>query len=118
MYERKTPENLDCGINISMKVFGGKWKPCIIDAIGRGIKRPSEIYRDIREASLRVIEMQLKELEEYGIVSKKNSGGYPLHVEYTLTKIGESILPIIDMLLAWGNNNKDIFQPAVAEQQN
>lgn len=42
MYTRKKPEDLDCGIEVAMRVFGGKWKPCIIDAINRGKKRPSE----------------------------------------------------------------------------
>lgn len=117
MYERKTPENLNCGITVAMKVFGAKWKPCIIDAINRGIRRPSEIHRDIREAALRVIEIQLKELEEYGIVEKTVVSGYPLHVEYFLTKTGESILPIIALLDKWGNKHKDIFQHLLAEKE-
>ena len=41
MYEKKIPEDLDCGINITMKVLGGKWKACILDAINKGVKRPS-----------------------------------------------------------------------------
>ena len=46
MYERKIPEDLDCGIIVAMKVFGAKWKPCIIDAINRGYNRPRELHRE------------------------------------------------------------------------
>lgn len=62
MYKRKTSEDLDCGIRTAFKVFGGKWKLCIIDAINKGMTRPSEIHKYIGGTTLRVIEMQLAEL--------------------------------------------------------
>lgn len=110
MYERKIKEDLDCGIIVAMKVFGAKWKPCIIDAIGRGIKRPSELHREITSTSPRVIEMQLAELMTYGVVSKTICPGFPLCVEYSLTPMGESILPILAQLNEWGLKNKGVVQ--------
>jgi DNA-binding HxlR family transcriptional regulator len=88
MYERKIKEDLDCGIIVAMKVFGAKWKPCIIDAISRGYKRPSELHREITSTSPRVIDMQLSELITYGVLSKKIQPGFPLFVEYSLTPDG------------------------------
>lgn len=108
---RKTVENLECGITVSMKVFGGKWKPCIIDAIAKGHTRPSEMRRYIKEAPQRVIEMQLKELEQHGMVRKINYGGFPLKTEYSLTEAAMAVLPIIDLLNEWGINNKDLVAP-------
>ncbi|WP_207511102.1 winged helix-turn-helix transcriptional regulator [Longitalea luteola] len=110
MYERKIKEDLDCGIVVAMKVFGAKWKPCIIDAISRGIKRPSELHREITSTSPRVIDMQLSELVEYGIVSKKVYSGFPLCVEYSLTETGESIVPILMQLNQWGLKNKGLVK--------
>ena len=107
MYERKIPEDLDCGIIITMKVLGGKWQPCIIDAIDRGIRRPSELHRYLTTASSRVINMQLRELEQYGIIYKKIYNGIPLKVEYYLTALGESILPIITAMDKWGLANRE-----------
>jgi DNA-binding HxlR family transcriptional regulator len=107
MYERKIPEDLDCGINISMKVLSGKWKPCIIDGIHKGIRRPSELHAAIPAAAPRVINMQLRELEEYGMVSKKVYAEIPLRVEYFLTEVGKSILPVINAIEKWGNANRD-----------
>ena len=110
MYERKIKEDLDCGITVAMKVFGAKWKPCIIDAISRGAKRPSELHREITSTSARVIDMQLSELVTYGVVTKKVSAGFPLYVEYSLTPLGESIVPILVQLNAWGLKNKNIVK--------
>lgn len=107
MYERKIPENLECGVNVTSKVLGGKWKPCIIDSINRGIRRPSELHREITSASPRVINMQLRELEDYGIIGKKIFSGLPLKVEYHLTEAGRSVLPIIDAMEHWGNENRE-----------
>jgi DNA-binding HxlR family transcriptional regulator len=108
MYERKIKEDLDCGITVAMKIFGGKWKPCIIDAISRGTKRPSELHREITTTSPRVIDMQLSELITYGVLSKTIQTGFPLYVEYCLTPLGESILPILAHLNEWGTKNKEV----------
>lgn len=108
MYERKIKEDLDCGIIVAMKIFGGKWKPCIIDAISRGAKRPSELHREITSTSPRVIDMQLSELVTYGVVSKTIHPGFPLCVEYSLTSMGETILPVLAQLNAWGLKNKEV----------
>lgn len=117
MYARKIQEDLDCGIIVAMKVFGAKWKPCIIDAISRGAKRPSELHREITATSARVIDMQLSELVTYGVLAKKVSAGFPLYVEYSLTPMGKSILPILAQLNAWGLKNKEVVQQ-VARRQN
>jgi DNA-binding HxlR family transcriptional regulator len=118
MYERKIKEDLDCGIIVAMKIFGAKWKPCIIDAISRGAKRPSELHREITSTSPRVIDMQLSELVTYGVVSKKVSSGFPLCVEYSLTPVGESIVPILTQLNQWGLKNKDIVKKMNAGNDN
>jgi DNA-binding HxlR family transcriptional regulator len=109
MYEKKIPEDLECGIVVAMKVFGAKWKPCIIDGINRGFRRPSELHREISAATPRVIDMQLRELESFGILFKVVHTGLPLKVTYYLTELGESILPIIEKLNEWGFRNRHIM---------
>ncbi|UYQ93186.1 helix-turn-helix transcriptional regulator [Chitinophaga horti] len=110
MYEKKIKEDLDCGIIVAMKVFGAKWKPCIIEAISRGIRRPSELHREITSTTPRVIDMQLSELVTYEVLTKTVQPGFPLYVEYSLTPMGESILPILEQLSAWGNQHKEVVQ--------
>ena len=109
MYQRKTPEDLECGITIAMKVFGAKWKPCLLDAIQRGFRRPSEMHREIKGATPRVLDMQLRELEVSGIVEKYQSTGFPLYTEYTLTDLGRTIMPVIDRINEWGLQYKELI---------
>jgi DNA-binding HxlR family transcriptional regulator len=115
MYEKKIKEDLNCGIYLAMKVFGAKWKPCIIDAINRGAKRPSELQRAINTASPRVIEMQLSELIKFGVITKEVFGGFPLYVEYSLTELGKSILPILVKMEAWGQANAAFIKSRCGE---
>lgn len=121
MYKRKLKEDLDCGLYVTMKVFGAKWKPCIIDAIARGAKRPSEIHKQITSTSPRVLDMQLRELLDFGVVTRTNQFRYPLHVEYSLTPFGESILPVLEHMARWGQTHQEFVKgrnALILERQN
>lgn len=107
MYEKKIPENHDCGFTVTFKVLGGKWKAWIIDCINMGIRRPSELHRAVDQANSRVINMILKELEDYGVITKKIYPGLPLKVEYYLTDLGESLMPLIAAMDKWGMDNRE-----------
>ena len=103
MYEKKIPKDLSCGIVVTMEVLSGKWKACLINDIHKGVKRPSELQRSHPEASLRVINQQLSELEKHNIIEKKTFPVLPPKVEYSLTETGKTLLPLIDFMLSWGN---------------
>jgi len=105
MYEKKIPKELNCGIVVTMEAIGGKWKPCLIDDINKGIKRPSELHKKHPNASLRVLIQQLSELEKHGIVEKTIFQVAPPKVEYSLTTKGISLLPLIDIMRRWGNEH-------------
>lgn len=113
MYERKIPLDLSCGIRISMCVLCAKWKPCLIDLLREGSKRPSEIHRLMNEATPRVLNQQLRELEEHGIISKTIYAELPPRSEYSLTDLGISILPLIDALDDWGEQHRSDFEKLV-----
>lgn len=72
--------------------------------------RPSEIHKCLPEATPRVLDIQLKELVEDGLVGKTIFPELPPRSEYTITELGESLLPIIDMMLRWGTEHYDIFE--------
>lgn len=110
MYKRKTPLDLSCGIRITMSVIGSKWKPCIIDSLRNEPKRPSQLHREIPEAVSRVLDQNLRELEEHGLVVKQIFPELPPHSEYQLTDLGKSLLPVIDFMDDWGESHRNIFQ--------
>ncbi len=70
MYERKTIPNLNCGLDLIGEVLYGKWKIRLLWFIDQGHKRPSELQRKIPDATRRVLNVQLKELEDHELVTK------------------------------------------------
>ncbi len=116
MYERKTPLDLSCGIRITMGIIGAKWKPCIIDFLRDGAMRPSEIHKKLPEATPRVLNLQLKELEEHGVVNKTIYPELPPRSEYSLTQLGLDLLPILDILDEWGEKHKDELSKILLDQ--
>ncbi len=102
MYERKIPKDLTCGMGMTMEIIGGKWKPCLIFNINRGYRRPSQLQRLNPNATRRVLNQQLKELEEHGVVRRVVYAELPPKVEYFLTEIGESLMPVIRTMDNWG----------------
>ena len=110
MYRRKLPLDLSCGIRITMSVIGSKWKPGIIDSLRETSKRPSQIHREIPEAVSRVLDQNLRELEEHGIVKKTIFPELPPRSEYELTELGRSLLPVIDFMEDWGESHRSQFE--------
>lgn len=117
MYQKKIPELLDCGLAVAIKVIGGKWKAWIMDCIRRGIVRPSAIHREMQVVNPRIINLHLKELEEMGIIYKEIFAEVPARVEYRFTPVGESILPVVDVLEQWGNDHKEYINRHHAEYE-
>ena len=117
MYEKKIPKSFACPIEVTREVIGGKWKPSIICYLRRGNKRPSELHKAINDASQRVLNQQLKELEMHGIIEKKIYPVVPARVEYTLTEFGKSLGPVMDMMERWGEEYKEIFERRINEQK-
>ncbi len=109
-YEKKIPIDLDCPLRLTMSLIESKWKSCILDELrlGHGL-RPSEIHRLLPEAAPRVLDIQLKEMVEDGLVAKTIYPELPPRSEYTITELGKSLLPIIDAMLKWGQEHFDLF---------
>jgi DNA-binding HxlR family transcriptional regulator len=107
MYKRKIPVDLSCGLELAKEVLLGKWKMHLLYFIGAGNKRPSELQKMIPDATRRVLNVQLNQLEEHSLVSKKIFAELPPKVEYFLTDIGRTALPVVMTLGQWGENHQD-----------
>lgn len=115
MYERKIPLPIDCGLHLTREILNGKWKPVLLNIISMDVQRPSEIFRLVPEASRRVLTVQLKELEQHGIIKKKIYPQLPPKVEYSLTEIGQSLLPIVDAMNHWGDQNREFLESVIQQ---
>lgn len=113
MYERKIPLSLNCGLDLVGEVLYGKWKIRMIYFINQGFIRPSELQRKIPDANRRVLNTQLKQLEDHGIVTKTIYPVVPPKVEYRLTALGESLVPIITLIGEWGDRHEEVLREAI-----
>ncbi|WEK68249.1 MAG: helix-turn-helix domain-containing protein [Candidatus Chryseobacterium colombiense] len=100
--EEKAEENKICPLEIAVNTISGKWKIPIVWQINEGKKRPSEFLRGIAKVDRRVLNQQLNEMVEDGILEKQSFNELPPRVEYTLTELGEKLIEILWQLNDWG----------------
>lgn len=93
---------MNCGLAVIREIIAGKWKPCLLNNIADGIRRPGDLQRHNPTATRRVLNQQLKELEEDGIVRRVIYAEVPPKVEYYLTEKGESLMQVIYSMEQWG----------------
>ena len=110
MYERKIPVDLDCPLRLTMSLIGAKWKSCILDELRYRALRPSELHKIFPEATPRVLDLQLKELVNDGLVTKTIYSELPPRSEYAITSLGMTLIPIIDAMIEWGDKNVALFE--------
>lgn len=91
------------GIDATLDVIGGKWKPLILYQLKEGTLRFSQILDRVRpRITQRMLTKQLRQLEEDGLITRKVYPQVPPKVEYSLTEKGNSLIPILDQLCDWG----------------
>jgi DNA-binding HxlR family transcriptional regulator len=92
-----------CTFEIAMDLIGGKWKPIIVWHLGtKGTKRFNELRKLLPNITQKMLTQQLRELEEDCLVERKIYPQVPPKVEYSLTDLGESLMPILEMMCGWG----------------
>ena len=110
MYQRKIPIDLDCPLRLTISLIDSKWKSCILDELRYRSMRPSELHKALPEATPRVLDLQLKELVDDGLVNKTIFPELPPRSEYSISELGMSLIPIIDDMLRWGEEHKELFE--------
>jgi DNA-binding HxlR family transcriptional regulator len=113
--KKKIPIELNCGLDLVRETLNGKWKIHLLYFISEGAKRPGELQRKIPVASRRVLNVQLNQLEEHGFISKKIYAELPPKVEYTLTELGQGVLPIVTALGKWGDDNQEHLRRVITK---
>ena len=99
-------KNEKCPVLNFTQQIGGKWKLPIINAIrNHGTLRFGKIHQMVDGVSRKVLTDQLKSLESAGLLIRKQYEEIPPRVEYSLTKKGETLLPVFKKLGEWGSNH-------------
>lgn len=94
-----------CGLNATLRVISGKWKPLILFFLRDGPKRYGELKRLIPGVSDKVLIQQLKDLECDRVLARNDYREVPPRVDYTLTILGSSLAEAILPLCSWGTRN-------------
>jgi DNA-binding HxlR family transcriptional regulator len=94
---------LGCPVEVTLDLINGRWKGVVLfHLLESGCLRFNEFHRRLPGISQRLLTKQLRELEEAGLVLRTVYAEVPPRVEYRPTEEGESLRPVFDLLLQWG----------------
>ncbi|MDX1941715.1 MAG: helix-turn-helix domain-containing protein [Saprospiraceae bacterium] len=91
-----------CALDITMSFIGGKWKTVVLWYLRKDKKRFSELKRHIPEITEKMLSLQLRQLEQDGLVQRTVFPEVPPRVEYELTEEGKTLVPLLEMMATWG----------------
>jgi DNA-binding HxlR family transcriptional regulator len=109
-----------CGLDVSLAVMGGKWKPLILFHLASGPKRFGELKRKVEGISEKVLIQQLRELAAAGVLTRHDYQRVPPMVDYTMTAFGMSLARALMPLCAWGIEHRaqvtELLMPGLPER--
>ena len=91
-----------CPVDVTLSIIGGKWKLLIVFFLLSGTKRFGELRRLIPGATHQMLTLQLRELEQAGVLHRQVYAQTPPKVEYSLTELGRSLEPVLVQVARWG----------------
>lgn len=93
-----------CTVSLAMDLVGGKWKTVILYHLKDGEKRYNELKKEIPIITEMTLSLQLKQLEEDGLISRMVYGEKPpIKVIYQLTDFGKTFVPTLEAINSWGH---------------
>ncbi|GHO85676.1 winged helix-turn-helix transcriptional regulator [Dictyobacter formicarum] len=98
----KQLQSIVCPVEVTLSIVGGKWKPLIVWYLLSATRRFGELRRLMPDVTQQMLTMQLRELEQAGILHREVYAQVPPKVEYSLTELGRSLEPVILQLATWG----------------
>lgn len=96
-----------CPVETTLMLIGDKWKVLILRDLIDGTKRFGELKKSVGNISQKVLTSQLRDMEQKGLLTRKVYAEVPPRVEYTLTKTGLSLKPILEAMKNWGEEYKE-----------
>jgi DNA-binding HxlR family transcriptional regulator len=106
-----------CGLNATLRIISGKWKPLVLFFLRDGPKRYGELKRLINGVSDKVLIQQLKDLEADRVLARTDHQEVPPRVDYALTPLGRGLAEAIMPLCTWGTRNAPELSSIFAERE-
>jgi len=108
---------LTCPIQRTIAFVGDKWKIIVLHTLTTGTKRFGELQRAMEGITPKVLTRQLRDLERDGLVARHVHPQVPPRVDYTLTPLGESLMPVLKQLHDWAVAHADEIAGARAREE-
>lgn len=101
----------NCPMEMTMDLIGGKRKVLILWHLSFGVLRINELKRKFPDVTQKMLTQQLRDLESIGLINRRVYPQVPPKVEYSLTEIGSSLVPVLQEMNKWGTNfvNRNCF---------
>jgi DNA-binding HxlR family transcriptional regulator len=101
-----------CDMTYAVQLIGGRWKLLIMAALNQGPRRYGALKKGIPQITERMLTLQLRELEEDGMVKRTVYAEVPPRVDYELTASGQELIPICQELSHWGSRHRQTSAPS------
>ena len=95
-------ESENCPVAATLELIGGKYKALILWHLSSGTLRFSQLQKLITSATPRMLTLQLRELEQQNLIVRTVYAEVPPRVEYAMTDLGRSLMPILSAMRDWG----------------
>ena len=106
-----------CPVEATLDAIGGKYKGMILYHLLDGTKRFGELRCMMPFVTQRVMTLQLRELEAVGLVHREVYAVVPPKVEYSLTELGLTLGPILQMMREWGVRHMGHVEQAIRDDR-
>jgi DNA-binding HxlR family transcriptional regulator len=104
----KKSEKKFCSVTHALVIIGGKWKIVVISyLVNAGTLRYNELEKLIPAVTPKMLVKVLKELEEEKLIKRKVYAEVPPRVEYSITPLGKTLMPLIGEIRNWGTYHKE-----------
>jgi DNA-binding HxlR family transcriptional regulator len=102
-----------CTVSVTLEIIGGKWKSLILWHLSFKTLRFSQLQRRLAKVTQKMLTQQLRELEADGLIHRQVYAEVPPRVEYSLTELGRSVVPILQQMYQWGKDYLEIAEGQV-----
>jgi len=106
-----------CSIEEAMRLIGGRWRLLLVSYLLDENKRFNQLRRDMPQISQRVLTLELRALEEAGLINRTVYPEVPPRVEYCLSAEGERLRPVVDVVKTFGLwlKARPAFEPSIPD---
>ena len=114
-YSRNEKNIIECDLTYAVNKIGGRWKLQILSELENGKQRFGDLRKKFSFVTERMLTLQLRALEQDGLVRRTVYAEIPPRVEYELTAMAIELAPLLKQLSNWGSRHRDLLKSSAGE---